>query len=188
MSPDSIHNLTVWLIPFSMSSSYPRDQQVDIRQDWGLIEAEQPPSYSEATAYPDSLSTAYPDSHSTAYPDSQSTAYPDSQSTAYPDSQATAYPDTSYTAYPSNTFPGVHQAAPMTFPQGLASREADRSHQDPDDNWEAESMAVREGVQPATRGFSGPCTRCVIVGVVLTVKLVIIIIVVVVTRSSHRYY
>ncbi len=35
------------MILFSMSSSYPREQQVDVRQDRGLVEAEQPPSVQE---------------------------------------------------------------------------------------------------------------------------------------------
>ncbi len=53
--------ISLCLVPSSMSSSYPREQQVDVRQDWGLVEAEQtplvkerglPPSYSQCTAYP----------------------------------------------------------------------------------------------------------------------------------------
>ncbi len=135
-----------------MSSSYPRDHQVDVRQDRGLIEAEQPPSYSEATAYPDS------------------------QTIAYSDSQATAYLDTPYTAYPSHTFPGVHQSPQTTFALDPASQEAD-SRQDSDANLDVESMAVREDEEPAKRGLSDPCTRCAIVAVVLTVHLIIVIIV-----------
>ncbi len=132
-----------------MSSSYPRDYQVDVRQDWGLVAAEQSPAYSEATAYPDSLSTAYP--------------------------------DTQYTAYPSHTFPGVHQSPQTISPQGPSSQDGY------DDNWEAESMAVREDEEPAKWSLSDPCTRCVIAAVVLTVKLIIVIVVVVLVRRSHYY-
>ena len=39
-----------------------------MRQDWGLVEAEQHPPYSQSTAYSDSPSTAYLDTQYTAYP------------------------------------------------------------------------------------------------------------------------